>query len=79
MRFSEIMNFDENLTVEELENEINREIIRNGKIISPILFKRVIFNGRLLFDRNQTMRELGITESSELTLMSTQAEDPDIQ
>lgn len=66
------------MTVGELQMEINN-IMK-----SPILFVQLVFRGQLLRDKNQTMRELGVTDFTQLTLTSFRAEeeeeeDPDIQ
>ena len=73
MTFFENIEFDENMTVGELKNEMNE--IRK----SPILFFQLALNGQLLMDRNQTMKQLGINDFAQITLISTQAADPDNQ
>ena len=58
------MAFDENMTVGEYLDEVFEK-----QNFNPDLNFKLIFNGRILADRDKTLKELGVTKISELTLM----------
>ncbi len=64
------MAFNENMTVAEYLKEIFEKQHYN-----PNLNFQLVFNGHMLTDRNKTMKELGITNISELTLMYTEEKE----
>ncbi len=58
------MAFNEDMTVAEYLKEVFEK--RN---FNPTLNFQLVFNGNILTDNNKTLKELGITKISELSLM----------